>query len=187
MTKEKIDSDTLEREKRRCNIIIREIGESKATLISDKIEEDRRRAIEILNIQDKEILNVRRAGRSRVDGSIRPLILTVSTPELANDLHNYGRGQKRVNDLGTFWINPDLIQADRVANYKVRVLARQKRNALKEKEIITNTFNTPNRSIQITQNHSSRPVTARRGLPAIPIQHRQTDASPLIFDLQKKH
>lgn len=183
LTKQRIDSDSLEREKRKCNIVIRDIEESKSTLISEKIEDDKNITIELLNIEQKEIVNIRRAGRVRTDGSNRPLIVTVSTPELANDLHNYGRGSKRTRDSRIFWINPDLIQADRVANYKSRLIARQKKNTHKDKEAL----NLTPQSIQFLHNPPSRLGTTRRDLPTIPYQSNQTVASPFISELLKKH
>ena len=57
-----------------------------------------------------------------------PMIVTLESPELAAYLHNYGRGWAAKDQYDTvYWVNPDLIQADRKAAYNARVLARRRR------------------------------------------------------------
>ena len=129
-SRQKMDSDHVERERRKTNVIIKDVPESMASNIGERIKADRQVIIEILNVTDDEIYKVVRAGPPSKDNTSRksrPLIVTMSTPELACSLHDYGRGRK-VTNQGTreeLWINPDLILADRVANYNAR-LARRK-------------------------------------------------------------
>ena len=177
-SKENIDCDSVEREKRRCNVLIRGITEPESKTISEKIKEDKHKSLELLNVKSDDIISVRRVGRIKTDGSFRPLVITLTTPELANNLHNYGRGQRCKNSSGIYWINADLIPADRLANYKARQLLKQKKNQqiLRNQEI-----STPNKTDSNIV--FSRPTTVRRGLPAIPTQ---TEASPFITELLKK-
>ena len=50
----------------------------------------------------------------------RPLVITLSTPELARQLCSYGAGKKYLVDNVVYWANPDLIQSDRLANQAAR-------------------------------------------------------------------
>lgn len=126
-SKQRMDYDHMEREKRKKNIVLREIEESTEESADDKKAEDKSRVIEILGLSDDDIEHVFRAGKPN-DGDSprpRPLIITVKTPEIAVALHGHGRGRKfRHADAGEdVWCNPDLIDSDRKANY----LARQER------------------------------------------------------------
>ena len=46
--------------------------------------------------------------------------LDVKNPETAKCLHKYGNGQKVIYDETECWINPDLTQSERQANFKAR-------------------------------------------------------------------
>ena len=53
----------------------------------------------------------------------------LASPELARTKHDYGKGRPIRDKEGRnilYWVNPDLIKADRFANYKAR-LARPKK------------------------------------------------------------
>ena len=59
------------------------------------------------------------------------MIITVESPELAAHLHNYGRGWKARDQYNNiYWVNPDLIKTDRIAGYKARKLAKERRSNL---------------------------------------------------------
>lgn len=132
-SKQKMDHDHVERERRKKNIVVRDVVESDATSNDEKREADKLKTIEILGINEEDIELVIRAGKpsTEADSPPRPLIITVKTPEMASALHGYGRG-KRVNspdDDDTYiWINPDLIEADRKANYRAREERRKMRS-----------------------------------------------------------
>ena len=127
-SKAQMDSDTLARDQRKCNLIIRKVEEPDGESNRAKYEQDKQFAIGILGITEQEFIKVRRAGEPRED-VCRPMIITVASPQLAAYHHNYGKGYRaRLQDGSVFWINPDLIQADREANYKARMLARNRRN-----------------------------------------------------------
>ena len=53
----------------------------------------------------------------------------LSTPELANQQHRHGLGRKvyAEEDKKDYWVNPDLIWADRKANYDARKLKNAKK------------------------------------------------------------
>ena len=136
------DDNYLEREKRNRNIVIKNVEESKKTRLSDKIADDRKAVMEILeklDVTNGEVTRVTRPGPS-INGKCRPLIVTVLTPQLANDLHGYTHG-KRVfikngenDDRGrVYWINPDQILADREANYRARAKKRELDDEWREK------------------------------------------------------
>ena len=132
-SKQQMDADARERDLRKCNVVINDFPESTARLATDKIKHDRHYAQQILGIDDDEIVKVRRGGPLK-EGERRPrsLIVTVVTPDLANNLHDYGRGVRRVCTTErnlAYWVNPDLIKVDRDANYRARLIARERARA----------------------------------------------------------
>ena len=134
-SKQRMDADKMEREQRKCNVVIRDVPEPTERLATDKMKRDRAVVCQILSMEDEEIIKVRRAGPPigsyRDDKrTARPLIITVTTPDIANSLHDYGRGTRRVSTdrRVAFWVNPDLIKADRDANFRARDAARLRRS-----------------------------------------------------------
>ena len=96
------------------------------------MEHDKDFVLRLLDIREDQLINVSRAGPPigslRNDRrTTRPLIITVSTPEMAAYLHNYGRGWRIASRNGVFWVNPDLIKADRIANAKARDARKMRR------------------------------------------------------------
>ena len=124
----KQERDHIEREKRKRNVVIRYIPESKKQSYRDQKEEDIKTVSEIMDLDLEYIVDVRRAGPPKPNYD-RNVIITLSTPDLAGEMCNYGKGRRQENDDGSvfFWINADLIQADRTANYNARVTARNRR------------------------------------------------------------
>ena len=63
----------------------------------------------------------------QADGSPRILVAVLYSPDLAKQKHNYGRGRPIYGENGRiiYWVNPDLIKADRVANYNLRLKRRE--------------------------------------------------------------
>ena len=126
-SREKMDLDHHEREKRKSNIVVKEVEESTSRDPTERKDHDQKFLVDVVGIDSADIINVFRAGAPKSDGSCRPLIATISTPDLAAQIHNYGRG-RRVNWRDRYWwVNQDLIQADRLANYNARVTRRQPR------------------------------------------------------------
>ena len=130
-SQQKMERDNIEREKRKRNVVIRELDEPNEGSNEDRRDSDIAAATEILDIDPTDVIQVWRAGPPKRNQN-RLLIVTVRTPELAQRLHNYGRGKKVVNlndDREFYWCNPDLIETDRKANYKARLEARNRRSA----------------------------------------------------------
>lgn len=133
-SKERMDSDTAAREQRKCNVTVKNVPESTHRDYRERQAEDARFALKILNISEDQLVKVARAGppigsRPNDTRVSRVLIITVDSPELANYLHNYGRGwfRKTVGNGPDLWVNPDLIKADRDANWRARQLAKHRR------------------------------------------------------------
>ena len=77
--------------------------------------------------EDGLIVSCHRAGK-KVDDRPRLLIVTMQSPDLAQTMHCYGSGRKFDTSSGNkIWCNPDLIKADRIANFNARKLQRERR------------------------------------------------------------
>ena len=114
--------DNLERQKRASNICVSNVAESTKTDKNAKDKDDRDTIIDILQMKASDVKHVFRAGA--VQDKPRPLIIVLASPELARTKHDYGKGRPiRVKEGRNilYWINPDLIKADRHANYKARL------------------------------------------------------------------
>ena len=129
-SRQKMERDNVERDKRKRNVIIRELSESREVSNEAKRKDDKERVAEIMEgLDPKLITDVRRVGIPKRDHN-RPLIITLSSPDLAAEMHNYGRGRRQVSRADNslfYWINADLIQADRIANFNARTEARNRR------------------------------------------------------------
>ena len=147
-SKMQMDNDTIAREARKCNVVIQGVSESESNDPRERQAKDHEFVVELLGLEAERIIKVYRAGplktpdsaetRNRADShdstgparrvKVRPLIITVESPELAAHLHNYGRGWRaRDHYDNIFWVNPDLIKADRVAAFNARKLAKERR------------------------------------------------------------
>ena len=133
-SRKKVDSDNMEREKRKKNIVIQSVPESTAKTNDEKTEDDFGFVEWLLDIPRSDLESVRRIGP--LIGSIpddkrtcRPILAMLSTPELANQQHRHGLGRKVYveEDKKDYWVNPDLIWADRKANYDARKLKNAKK------------------------------------------------------------
>ena len=121
--------DNLERQKRASNVCINLVPESTKTDKSEQEKEDRAMVIDILNLDDDNVKHVFRAGP--VQDKPRSIIAVLSSPDLAKKLHDYGKGKPIRDSDGKnilYWVNPDLIKADRIANYKARHAKPRKRD-----------------------------------------------------------
>ena len=123
---QKIDCDNIEREKRRCNVMIKNVPES---FSSDKKIcniEDKAFVVNTIGINVDDIQAVFRAGtRLDKDGNPRagprPLIIVLCDEEEADYWCRNGKGFE--TDDG-YWVNRDLCKADRVANFQARKVRR---------------------------------------------------------------
>ena len=132
-SKQKMDSDHVERERRKNNVVIKGVPESKKNTQKEQTEEDMDFVRCLLELDDQDVLYVSRAG-PRI-GSLpndqrksRPLVAQLATPELASQKHGHGFGKKwyMMSEMGEqemdeyYYVNKDLIYSDRVADYEAR-------------------------------------------------------------------
>ena len=120
--KRKTVVDNLERQKRASNICVNNVAESNKTDKKEKYEDECDTVIGILQLNAEDVKHVFRAGSVR--DKPRPLICVLTSPELANQQHSHGKGRAIRDDEGKkilYWVNPDFIKTDRVANFKARL------------------------------------------------------------------
>ena len=143
-SKKAIDSNFMERESRKKNVVIVNVPESGKTTLAEQRTDDKDTVIELLQLAEEEIKGVYRPGpplgegRNKDRTKPRPIIVQLSTPQLAESLHDHGYGKRLLYEFKDgddvieipVFVNKDLILADRVANYEARV-ARNKRNELR--------------------------------------------------------
>ena len=124
----KQDADNIAREKRKRNVVFSSVPESKLKSADARQSSDMKKIQKIVEPEeDNLIVSCHRAGKLIGDRP-RLLIVTMATPDLAQSLHCYGSGQKFETTNGTeIWCNPDLIKADRIANFQARKLQRARR------------------------------------------------------------
>ena len=130
----------------------------------DQVKEDYNFALKLLRIREEELIKVVRAGppigsRDHDTRVCRVMIITVDSPQHAEYLHNYGKGWRR--DLvggGALWVNPDLIKADRDANWRARQLAKNRRQGRGNFRVLDEWSNSPHGS-----HHSRRPPRQQAG------------------------
>ena len=116
----KLDADKVEREKRRCNVVVLSAPEPmKDSSADQKKSEDSKFCNNVLGIPSEDIEACWRAGKidqSKPDYR-RPLIIKLKNEELVQEWTKDGRGFKTQSD---HWINRDLCAADRKANFLSR-------------------------------------------------------------------
>ena len=124
----KQDADNIEREKRKRNVVFSSVSESKQNSADARQRSDMKKVEKMVQPEEDDlIVSCHRAGKQSGDKP-RLLIVTMATPELARTLHCYGSGRKLETSEGTeIWCNPDLIKADRIANFNARKLQRERR------------------------------------------------------------
>ena len=80
----------------------------------------------------------------------------LASPELARTKHDYGKGRPIRDKEGRnilYWVNPDLIKADRFANYKAR-LARPKK--AENDKVVETKFTSSSEMSQEEMDHFNR-------------------------------
>ena len=118
--------------------MVKNMRESTLTTPKGRYDSDVNKLEEVLDVNKADIVTCYRAGAKRENGVPRLLIVTLSTPSLAEELHNYGSGHRVETSGGNggnkdIWINQDLTKSDRDANYMARKLMREKRAVLEAK------------------------------------------------------
>ena len=135
-TKSKADAENYERMRKVRNIVIKGVEESSSDDTSKRIKHDTDFVVNECGINGEDIVKIFRAGKpksgnmesdSEVKNSprMRPIIVTLVTPELAKATHKHGLGMK-IND--NIWINQDLTLSERIAAFKARKARRTKAN-----------------------------------------------------------
>ena len=124
----KLDADKVEREKRRENVVVINAPESEMESAGQKKADDLKFCYEKLGMSESDIQTCWRAGK--LDASkpeyCRPLVIKMSDEENANDWTKNGRGNKTQSG---FWINRDLRDAERKANFVARQEKRVRMNS----------------------------------------------------------
>ena len=119
----KMDSDQVERERRKCNVIINKVPESNGSFTGkERRDHDVKYLCENLDMNMGVIKTCFRVGASvkNAEGIIspRPLVVVMKDEETAQYWHDYGRGYHFENpDL---WVNPDLCRTDRHTHFLMR-------------------------------------------------------------------
>ena len=123
----KLDSDKIEREKRRDNVVVMNIPESTMESAAQKRADDIKFCREKLCMSDEDIESCWRAGKvdSTKPDYCRPLVVKMADTETADEWTKNGKGFK--TEAG-FWINRDLCDADRKANFQSRQERRSRMN-----------------------------------------------------------
>ena len=134
------DNNNAERERRKRNVVIKDIKESGFLNSEKRIAEDFKLVWDVVGhivVDREDILKVTRVGpRPRTeDAKPRPVIVEMVTPHLASELCKYGSGRKIYIEESKreYWVNADRIQADREADYRARVLARKQKSERESK------------------------------------------------------
>ena len=157
------DADHYERNRRKRNVVVKNMRESTQKTSKLRYDSDIQMLEEVLEVDKREIITCYRAGVKRENGVPRLLIVTLSTPDLAEQLHNYGSGTRLENSGGNkdIWINQDLIKSDRDANYQARKIMRERRAALGNKRQAAEKKSSEESNIQKTdtqKNIAEKPV-----------------------------
>ena len=124
----KLDADKVEREKRRANVVVMDVPESGMESSSQKKADDLKFCYEELGMSENDIETCWRAGKldPSKENYCRPLIIKMSDIENADDWTKNGRGNKTESG---YWINKDLCDADRKANFVARQERRSRMNS----------------------------------------------------------
>ena len=126
-----LDSDRIERDRKKHNLCILMIPESKKKSPKEREEDDLKFCVEVLEITLRDIKSCHRAGKKSTDPSFRrPLIIVVPDEEAANFYTMNGKGYKTNYEVAPnkyAYINRDLCKADRTANFRIRQAKEERR------------------------------------------------------------
>ena len=124
--KMKMNTDTFERNKRKLNLCVLKVPESKKPNSKQRQEDNTKFCRETLKIKKDDMISCHQSGKLDPDkpDHRRPLIIQTRDEESVNYYSDYGKGWKE----STYWINMDLCKADR----DIRFLARKERKKRQE-------------------------------------------------------
>ena len=128
---QKLDTDKIEREKRKLKVVVMKVDESKAASAGQRRADDYKFCYDQLGMEKDDIDQVYRVGslKDKETDYCRPLVIKLVDKECWEYYTDYGRGYKA--DSG-FWMNADLCDADRRANFQAR---EQRRERLKGTQV----------------------------------------------------
>ena len=121
---QKIEDDIVERDRRKCNVIIRNVPECNYKSSLQRRDYDMAEVQDILEIQDRKVI-VRCVHLGKLSGQesvCRPLLVSFDKPETACRHHGNGKGVKSKDG---YWINTDLSKMQREANVRARKFLRE--------------------------------------------------------------
>ena len=125
-------TDTFERNKRKLNLCVLKVPESKKSNSKQRQEDDTKFCKETLKIKDDDMISCHRSGKLNPDkpDHRRPLIIQTRDEESVNFYSDYGKGWKE----STYWINMDLCKADRDIRFLARKERKKRQEVAKKKE-----------------------------------------------------
>ena len=128
----KMHTDTFERNKRKLNLCVLKVPESKKSNSKQRQEDDTKFCKETLKIKDDDMISCHRSGKLNPDkpDHRRPLIIQTRDEESVNFYSDYGKGWKE----STYWINMDLCKADRDIRFLARKERKKRQEVAKKKE-----------------------------------------------------
>jgi hypothetical protein len=117
-----------EREKRKKNVIIYGIPESTSATLTDKKADDELKIKEILRVIDKPDISpvYSRRLKSKDSNKPGPVLVELSDTSLRNPVLLAAKKLREVDEYKSVYISPDLTEAERQLDYKLR----QERNKL---------------------------------------------------------
>lgn len=129
---QKMDSDKIVREQRKCNVVVMRVPESKATSSTERRDDDSNFCYEELGMNKDSVKRCYRTGKldASKPGYCRPLVIELKTKGDVDYWTNDGKGFKTESG---FWVNQDLCEADRKANFLMR---QQRRERMKKTQTL---------------------------------------------------
>ena len=121
---QKIEDDIVERNRRKYNVIIRNVPECNYESSLQRRDYDMAKVRDILEIQDRKVIVrcVRLGKLSGQESVCSPLLVSFDKPETACRYHGNGKG---VKSKDVYWINPDLSKMQSEANFCARKFLRE--------------------------------------------------------------
>ena len=121
-----VNAEHFEKQKRKRNIVIRNVPESPSDNNDERDKHDRLFLVGEVALHKDEIIKCYRVG-TRTPNKNRPLICVLPNEETVNTYTNSGSGMKFEASSGTeYWVNKDLTQAEQLAAFHARQARRER-------------------------------------------------------------
>ena len=121
--------ECLDRESRKCNVVISNLPEAVGTGIMNRVASDKQAVYEMfheLNIEVDIGKTVRLGAKSR-DGKPRLLLVSTSTEETKWDIIRSGKGLRDIYRFRNVYVNPDMTRTERQVQGKLRAEVRERK------------------------------------------------------------